>query len=165
MPVTPIDDISSARDFWTKIALPDYEEFRADPINLGKAFHAAMSLYHVVDWVWGDYKSDPQRVFHAKSLENLRDYIVKQECEDFGLIRDVADSSKHFRLDRKTATVASATQVVTRSTGWGEGRYGEGPYGGTPQVVIERSTDVRHFSAIAKNVCEMWERLFRQQGW
>jgi len=165
MPVTATDDISSARDFWIKVAQPDYEDFRDNPANLRKAFHAAMSLYHVVDWVWGDYESSPPLVFNASSLDDLRSHIEHNECPDFGLIRDVSDSSKHFRLGRSSATVTSATEVITRGTGYGEGRYGEGPWGGSSRVVVELNSGVRHFSAIATNVHEMWDRLFAQQGW
>ena len=165
MPVTTTDTIGSARDFWTKIAQLDYVDFRDDATDLRKAFHAAATLYHVVDWVWGDYKSRPQMVYGAGSLNDLRDHIIQNECANFGLIRDVADSTKHFRLDRSSATVSSATEVTSRSTGYGEGGYGEGGYGGAPQVVVGIPNGIRHFTAIAKNVHDMWDRLFREKGW
>ena len=159
------DTIDSARDFWIKIAKPDYMEFRDNPTDLRKAFHAAASLYHVVDWVWSDYKSNPQMVYGAGSLTDLRDHIIQNECADFELVRDVADSAKHFRLDRSSATVRSATEVISRSTGSGEGGFGEGGYGGVQEVVVGVHGGIRHFTAIAQNVHDMWDRLFRAKGW
>lgn len=168
MPVTIVDHISSAWDFWTKIAQPDYSDFHASPSDLRKASHVSVSLFHVSDWVWGDYKREPQRIFGTATLSDLRKYIVANQCGDFGLIRDIADGSRHFRLDQPTATtrtVYSATDVTVHSTGFGEGRYGEGTFGGAPQIVVNVGSGVRHFSAIAKNVYEMWERLFRERRW
>jgi hypothetical protein len=162
------DHISSARDFWTEIAQPDYGDFLANPTDLRKAFHAAVSLYHISDWVWGDYKHQPQRIFGATSLKKLQKSITADECNDFGLIRDIADASRHFRLHETSPparTVHSATDVTIRATGYGEGPFGEGPFGGAPRVIVDTGPGVRHLSAITKNVYEMWERLFEQMSW
>ena len=159
------DVIRSARDFWTRIAQPDYEDFRDHPTDLRAAFHAAASLYHVVDWIWGDYKGQPLKIFGTQTFAALRDHVIKNECDDLRLLRDVADSTKHFRLDRQSATVPSASGITTRTTGYGEGGYGEGPYGGAPQVIVELPGGIRHLTAIAENVHDMWDRLFSEKGW
>jgi len=162
--------INSARDFWDKIAKPDYEDFRDNTADLRTAFHAAVSLFHVSDWVWKDNENKRHAVFDVNDEYKLRDYIIDKECPDFELIRDVANSSKHFRLSPPSAKrppkkVPSATKITSQTTGFGVGPYGEGTFGGTLQVIVEVSGDMRPLSAIAKNVYEMWDRLFEAKGW
>ena len=158
--------INSAHDFWEKIVQPDYQEFTRDQTNLRLAAHAALSLYHIHDWVFEDYKGDTARIFECKSKSQFLDHIRQQECADFELLRGLANSHKHFRLDRGQPAVASSTQVSIRPTGWGESAYGEGPYGGSASIVVDIGNgQIRHFTAIAQNVWEMWCRLFRSQNW
>jgi hypothetical protein len=62
---------------------------------------------------------------------------LAQRNPDFLLLRDTAKAQKHVRLTRGTPQVTKAEQMSSRPIGWGEGPYGEGRYGGPPQVVID----------------------------
>lgn len=162
----PIASITSARGFFDRVVKPDYEEFTSKPTDLRKAFHIAVSLYHVREWIFSQYRGVPAKVFNCSNSNSFFSHLAGNVCSDLNLVRDIANSQKHFRLTQGSPQVNTATQTVTRSTGWGELPYGEGPYGGTPTVVVELNDGtVRAFSAIAKNVFHMWEQLFQTQGW
>ncbi len=158
--------ITTAREFWEQVAQPDYRDFVADTADLRKAIHAGSSLYHLYEWVFQQFESMPSRVFSCTSSSDLRAHLIANECPDFGLLRDLADANKHFRVDRPSSQIATATQVVTRSVGWGKARWGVDKWGSPPGVVVEIDQNtLRHFSAIAENVYNMWDGLFQKHGW
>jgi hypothetical protein len=89
-----------------------------------------------------------------------RDELAKRECQDFAILRDVAEAHKHFQLDRLTRRLSRSNQTGMGDMSYGDGRYGEGMYGGGPQLVVTLDDGrKRPLTAIMKNVIEMWERL------
>ena len=158
--------LSTAREFWDQVVRLDYQDFARAMTDLRCATHAALSLFHLHDWLYVQFESDKSRMFDCSSKERLVEHLLSYEHADFGLIKDVANAHKHFKLDRGQPKIARASQVSVRGTGWGEGRFGEGPWGGTPTVVVDLGNgQIRHFSAVARNVYEMWGRLFQAHGW
>lgn len=164
--MTITTSLTTATEFWEQMAQPDYQDFEADTTDLRKAVHAASSLYHLYEWVFRQYEATPSMVFGCTNSSDLRAHLVANECPDFGLLRDLADANKHFRLDRPTAQVTTATQMETRSTGWDELLWDEASWDGLPEVIVQLDDGaLRAFSAIAMNVLEMWDRLFQAHGW
>jgi hypothetical protein len=49
--------IDDYRKYWKEIVTPDYDDFFADLDNLRKAFHCAISLFHMADWLYCDNKA------------------------------------------------------------------------------------------------------------
>jgi hypothetical protein len=83
-----------------------------------------------------------------------------QPIEDVSLLRDVAESFKHYKLNRQTADVDTANSILTLGSGWGEMHSGEGKYGGAEQVlVLPRSGGKRALSSILQNVFDAWLNL------
>ena len=129
--------ITTAREFWEQVAQPDYRDFIIDTTDLRKSTHAALSLYHLHEWVFWRLQPTDQQGNTFPSEKEFARHLSQNECSDFALIADVANAQKHFALTRGNPQISTATQVVTRPTGFGEGGYGEGPYGGSPSVVVE----------------------------
>ena len=112
---------------------------------------------------WKD--TDRARVFDATSESKYRHALATRECEDFALVRDVADAHKHLTLDRRSRRVSQASQTGVGSLGWGQARWGEGVWGGGPQLVVTLDDSTkRPLTAIMRNVMEMWERLLVGSG-
>lgn len=89
-----------------------------------------------------------------------RNELAARECQDFGLLRDVAEAHKHVELNRSSRRLTRSDQTAKGGMGYGQGGYGEGVYGGGPQLVVTLDDgSKRALSAIMKNVVEMWERL------
>lgn len=158
--------IATARNYWEHMVNPDYEEFTANSLSLRKAMHLASSLYHLHEWVFNDYHMNNQKIFGCTSAGQIVGHLIANECQDFALIQDLANAQKHFKLTRGNPQLTQADQVDVRETGWDELPWDDGEWDGPPAVIVELDDQsLRAFTAIAKNVFEMWERLFQQQNW
>ena len=165
--MTGTTGIHTCRQFLDEVAIPDYNDYVADLTNLRAAMHAALSHFHLHEWVFEEHKDNPSSVFNCTNTETFKGYLISPICEDFGLIKDVANAHKHFLLTRGDPSITGAQDVtLSPPTGWGEGGYGEGPWGGSPAVVIDMgSGPSRDFFTALKNVHEMWTELFLEKGW
>jgi hypothetical protein len=174
MTTTRIDDY---RAFRAEIVQKDFDDFHANDGDIRAAFHCAISLYHLADWVYAAHKAQidatftfnangPQRVTDEKTFANALADITS----DFELIRSVANSAKHLVVTSKPRarqqpphTASHAANTVAKSTGWGTGGWGTSKWGGGPTVILEG--DGRPISEIAESVLKMWDALFAQHGW
>ena len=126
--------------------------------------NVAVSANQLADWcvVYWDNKGELSKVncCSRHTVSKYREFLAANECADFAIIRDVAESHKHLELNRANPTVSKGTQTDTGSLGWGEGGYGEGVWGGGPQLVVELNNGQRRaFSAPMENVFNMWNRI------
>lgn len=173
MPVV-VTEFRTAADFWAGMVEPDYQDCCDKPADLRAAFHAAISLFHMHDWVWKTHeavvrasftfvdKNGTKLVHDSASFANA----LEQQCEDFGRVRGVANAAKHLepREDgiRPVANAPrSASDTTVKTTALGEGNYGSGPYGGTPRVML----DNLEFSDVIRGVYELWNELRVTHGW
>jgi hypothetical protein len=107
----------------------------------------------------------PDELKGAKSEGDYREILASTECADFGLVRDVAETHKHYEIGRASRQVTNASQTGVRQMAWDEGAFGEGIYGGNDQLVIVLDNGLRRpLSTVIKNVMEMWERLLAHWG-
>jgi hypothetical protein len=87
------------------------------------------------------------------------------ECEDFGLVRDIADAHKHVVIDRASRKITGSDQTQTGTIGYGQGGYGEGVYGGADQLVVTLDDgSKRALSGVMQNVIAMWQRILHQHS-
>jgi len=170
----------SPKEFWTHIVVPDYDEFTANIDSLRYAFRCAISLFHMVDWVYIAHDQTINKAFKFKDRKTNKLKAVSNEKEfanalsdnhpDFELIRQIANTAKHLSLRSSSPhpdAPSNAANTAVQSTGWGQGRWGQGPWGGTPRVMLATSpgqSDLE-FADIAKSVFQMWQLLFTQHGW
>ena len=148
---------SIPRKFFEQHVRPNYEEWLHEPLNERRAKNAvgdanvmAARAFHY----WKD--QDPNQIYRAQSERQYRDELAARECADFALVRDVADVYKHVELDRPSRRLTRYDQ--TAASGYGEGRWGEGPWGGQLVVTLDDGTK-RPLADIVHNVIAMWERL------
>src|SRR5258708_549734 len=97
--------VADCRSFWRDIVVPDYNDFAANIADLRRAFHCAISLFHLSDWVYVAHKAyiDANFTFHDKidvarpvSDEKTFANALGQLHPDFDLIRGIANSAKHL---------------------------------------------------------------------
>jgi hypothetical protein len=172
-----VRQFQTPEDFWNGMLLPDYNDFQADVGDLRMAFHSAISLFHMHDWVFNihedyiianftliDDQGNTPRTKKAKHFGNALEAI----CPDFALIRGIANAGKHLALSNirpHPDAPSHSSNTASQSLGFGEGSYGIGPYGGGPQVMLEGANGHLHFSEIAKSVYNMWVSLKDEHGW
>jgi hypothetical protein len=175
---TVVASITDCRSFWRDIVVPDYNDFAAEIDDLRRAFHCAISLFHLSDWVYVAYKTyiNANVTFHDKNGiarpvtdEKTFANALGELHPDFDLIRGIANSAKHLVLTNPRPHPAAPNHVAktrVQSTGFGEGGYGMGPYGGAPRVMVEGPGGRdREFSNLATSTSEMWKRLSHQHNW
>lgn len=173
-----VKEFRTAADYWSGMVEPDYQDCLRDPADLRAAFHAAISLFHMHDWVWTTHKLTVRAAFtfntsagarvnacDAKSFANA----LEQQCDDFGRVRGIANAAKHLQLSdvRQVPNAPShAANTAVQTTGIGQGGYGMGPYGGGPRVMLAgpNGNDME-FSDVAKGVYDMWGQLRTAHGW
>ncbi|MBV9460171.1 MAG: hypothetical protein JO141_22025 [Bradyrhizobium sp.] len=166
-------------DFWSGMVEPDFEDLLSNPADLRAAFHAAISLFHMHDWVWKSDEARVRAIFNVrKAKAEAADFAdaLESQYPDFGRVRGVANAAKHLEL--RPSSVRPVTnaprhaantfvQVMGGGGGYGvAGAYGKGEWGyaSAPRVVLEGSTDIP-FSDVAKAVYQMWETLGAAHGW
>lgn len=173
---TVVASITDCRSFWREIVVPDYNDFTANIDDLRRAFHCAISLFHLSDWVYVAHKAhiDANFTFRerhgvARADERTFANALGDLHPDFDLIRGIANSAKHLVLTNRRphpAAPSHAANTRVQSTGFGEGGYGMGPYGGTPRVMLEGAGgEDREFSDLATSTFDMWKRLSQQHNW
>lgn len=156
--------ICSAYDFVIQVVKPavcdalKYENLTEARCN----FCAVMCLFHIVDWVFHD-DFIPKDCILSSEVRNEKDFanhIVKNECGDFGLIRDVANSSKHVVRSR-----TSTTRTVTGRVLWGISHWED--LGFTDEcfmIQIEPGIKERPLPMVLMFAFNYWSDFLRQTG-
>lgn len=168
---------TNSSDYWHHMVLPDREDFLNQSTDLRRALHSAISLFHLSDWIYTDYKTAIDATFtyldKNGSIMNVSDEktfarSLAQKHPDFELIRGICNSAKHLviRPGHHAAYPSNAANTVVQSTGYGTGRYGVGPYGGTPRVMLQgpNGADLE-FENLAQSVLGMWRTESNANGW
>jgi hypothetical protein len=177
-----VQKVSTYKEYKLEIVDKDHADFLADDGDIRKAFHSAISLFHLHDWVYAAHdsyinanftfllKSAPTPVSNAKQFADS----LSDASPDFALIRGVANSAKHLELrtpDPKRpppppSAPSNAANTFSQSTGWGEGKWGEMKWGGAPTIMLEGANN-NHIvlSRITSAVMTMWNDLFIKHGW
>lgn len=176
--MTVLKQLKTAGDFWSEMVVPDCNEFDKDQTDLRKALHAAISLFHMHDWVFHTYTDTVKSTFtytdndknkHRVSKASQFATSLEQRNHDFGRIRGIANAAKHLQLTdiRPVSNAPShAANTALQITGYGQGGYGHGPYGGGGRVMLAGPDgNDMEFSLILQSVYEMWARLKQHHDW
>jgi len=100
-------EIKTSIDFLKKL-LDEREDFLKNPLSSRYAINCALTAWHLHEWVYSEYKSHPA-IQPFKTLNEFRKhYFDKSEII---LLRDLADGSKHFQLNRASKEVVFTTVV------------------------------------------------------
>jgi hypothetical protein len=155
--------IERAIDFLNQMVIPDYQEFLASSTDVRRAFHLACSLFHLRDWVYWDFKNSKGWTAEVQVQQHLENI-----CQDFRLIRDIANASKHLKLvshgtpvTTAAATFATITRESTNALYDSTPRY----QGGSEVLVTVDHGNPLRFVVIADKVLRMWNQLFETEGW
>ena len=178
-PVMTAQQPTQPQEFWRDHVEPNCRDYAATPESIRLAMNAAVSLFHMADWVWKTYhKTDPGKVANTNSAPAYCDHLQDVECDDFELIRDVANAHKHLKLnapDKRTLASAGATVETTFAVGvvdlprpsklWPP-TYSPGINPRLYEAVIINRQDgtPRSYIEVLDNVAEMWLRLIERDG-
>jgi hypothetical protein len=159
--------LNTASDYLEKIVIPDYDDFRNNPTDLRLALHVAVSLFQLRDWVLEERGA----IKGWRRAEDIQTFL-QNKCNDFGLIKDIANSSKHLVLKRPSTPLTGMTgagQVLTTMVPTAvlakmdAREYDEDS--GSAVVIEVPDRKALMFAAIAESVLKMWKDLFLTEGW
>ncbi len=143
--------IDSCQKFWSEFVEPDFQDFRADQGNLRKAFHCAISLFHMSDWIYkakglAYWRSVPlvfvdrtgaQVLVHdGKSFANALVLIDP----NFELVRNIANSAKHYSLSSPGSHPSSpgfAANTYSQPAAFSPAVFSPTAFAATERVMLE----------------------------
>ena len=146
------DDV---KGFFEKHVIPSLHEWKKSRTDERLAMNLANNLNNLIDYYWAfSSVNDPSKVFNKKTSKAYRAELSKSNS-NIGLIRDIADAHKHFKLSRVDRTLTSANQTSPKSIGFGQA-YGMSYGGGELLITTLDSKEEIHFSIIVESVYEYW---------
>lgn len=159
------------RMFFEQFVQRSYEEFRKSPADEYRAKMAVVAANDMAERML-NYYAGTARVYRydAKQASLYREELATRECKEFAIIRDVAESHKHFRLTRRKSSrrVSSAEQTGSKPITWTNNKGKELKWTNAAGKAITWRTDViveaddgsKHLLLpLVKSVVEMWDRL------
>lgn len=145
---SPLDNlIFSAREFFEGVAVPAYVASLNDPGSRSKALAAAVLLFHVLDW--------------AIEEEVVTETDFLATCPYGWTLKEIALGAKHRDVtNARVVKAMSMTKLTVR--GYGQGDYGQGPFGPTLQTAARRrpgdELEWTHVGAIFAEVDAWWRQ-------
>jgi len=156
---------STPRNFFDRIVLPSYKDWRNEPLAEHRAKSAVHHLNVMAERMFNHFGKNSEQVYGAPTVGLYRKHLAAHECPNFQLVWDVDDAHKHVVLNRASRQVTRHDQSGVRSTGWGESGFGEGPFGGADRMVVELDNgSLLDLDVILEDVIQMWVRLFDRVG-
>jgi hypothetical protein len=146
-------------EFLQTVVRPNVEEFNADYGDVRRAHNAVAAVdalaAHI--YVWCKTNAPPE-IAGVNDDSHYRGRLA--DCSsDFRLLRDIAKAQKHVHLDPRQGRkpeVTTSSQVTTRAFGYGEGGYGQGRFGGQPQVVVTTDNgELRYVETVVAAALEL----------
>jgi hypothetical protein len=163
-------DLTEPRHLLTKLS-HEIDTLAADPRNSYAAINALRDAYHLREWVWhGRLEKNPAlqaKIAGEKMIlgkADARKYkwneYVNKDCQNFSLIRELCNGSKHFQRTPHDKVEA------THQAGYGSplfaynaGVLGYGVDGIFVQVKADRIVSVMHLLESAR---DFWIKLFER---
>lgn len=144
--------LNSAKQFWSEVVLPDYDQFTKSP-TARDAVHVALSIWHLHDWVFHEQPSSTKK----KDFQNE----LISACPELGWIRDYAEAAKHRGLDRTVEVnkVEPDSQVESiHPISLGEfGSFSLTIRGTSPVTMILDNGISHQFSDVLSRVIDYWQ--------
>jgi hypothetical protein len=176
--MSPVFQLNTSADFWLEMAVPDCSEYFSNKESLRYALHAAISLFHMSDWVFHTHEAAVKANF---TFRNRKGVVVpvsdpasfatalEQQFPDFGLIRGIAHAAKHLKLNdvRPIPNAPShAANTAVHAPTFDPNVFARGVFDTGRKVMLAGANgkDVE-FEKILRTVYAMWTSLNSTYGW
>ena len=170
--------LNTAADYWLEMAVPDCSEYFANRESLRYALHAAISLFHMSDWVFHTHEAAVKASFTFIDRNGATVPVsdpssfataLEQQFSDFGLIRGIAHAAKHLKLNnvRPIPNAPShAANTAVHGPTFAPGVFADGVFDTRRKVMLAgaNGNDVE-FEKILRGVHAMWTSLKSAYGW
>jgi|SRR5271169_4308949 len=152
--------LNSPKEYFEQVLEPNYNAFMGAPSTFQSAFNVASSLFHMRDWVYNLKRAELEKALSEKFSDQAAFWrYIEKNVPGADFIRDVANASKHVKLDHSSTSMTHVANVAIMTAGYGEGGYGEGRYGGAAELKIKDGSDDVSFDKCAQSVFQFWNKL------
>jgi hypothetical protein len=172
---TPVELLEKARREVARISSPPFairagHDARYDALDA--AINAAITLWHVTDWVAVSPQPQAAALLHSarKPGDNRGSYAVLKEFvisdKDLALCHDLCNGSKHLELDRPV-TAPAHIDLFTGNTRELEALVSvrsNSPARWVPKIVTPQDGARQVAADVYKRAIAFWEKLFRAHG-
>jgi hypothetical protein len=153
-------------DFYEGFLYPDYEDWKADPVSIRRAFHVAVSAFHLADH-YCRYHQRRDTAFAQKYQEKhdqgLKEFqeALRHRTPSFKTIQDMANAYKHL-YTRASCSILSggAIENVKFDDETIDNDWSKEPAGTI--VIRHRNGSVTKFADSIEQVMEMWSEIICQ---
>jgi len=163
--MSKLTSVRTASEFKKGVVDPDYRDYKANPLDLRRAYHLALGLFHLRDWTFWQYSETPTWRYR----NSVNDYQKELErlCSAFGYIRDLANAVKHAELDvtKKPSTAMIGLAATVISKGAFDRAIFDPRVFQTSRIVSHVSSSQVDFDNAADAVMAMWDEMFASNGW
>lgn len=124
--------------------------------DISRCMNLACALNNMFDYDWKTNTEELKVKYSVNSLIELKNKLSALYF-NIGMIRDIADSHKHFTIERSNAMVKSADNMKNIFIGFGQGfglRFG----GGKILIVHLANGDTHYFDVIVDSVYNFWSQ-------
>jgi hypothetical protein len=174
----PMFQLNTAADYWLEMAVPDCSEYFANKESLRCALHAAISLFHMSDWIFHTHEAVVRANLTFKDRNGTAVPVsdpatfatsLEQQFPDFGLIRGIAHAAKHLKLNNvrpvPNAPSHAADTAVHPST-FSPNIFAAGVFDTGRKVMLASANgNDLAFEKILRSVYAMWTSLQTTYGW
>jgi hypothetical protein len=158
---------SQAQRFIDDFVTPSVADYLSDLGVLHRATASVLIVDAFVGWGFPIYEVDDN--FSEKRPANdteLRQVLCRKYPE-YRPLFEIAKALKHGELTRGSPQILkSARSTKSQALGFGEAAFGEGRYGGLPQVVVQANdTTWIYFEEAIKGALRAFNTAFPQLDW
>jgi hypothetical protein len=142
----------TVEDFRSLVVEPNLAEYDRDYDQVHRAFNAVAALDAYAAHIFSEASSRGVNIVAAAGIaispkaddSEFRNALSGLSAE-FRILRDLAKANKHAKLTRHKSTVSASSQTTRKTAGWGAFKWGEGRYGGLPQVFVVLDSGEEHY--------------------
>lgn len=99
-------DLVTSDDFYAML-VADFDDYMAEPYSTRRFVHRAITASHLAEWVWHDKIADNSELRAKIGVKTLKEFLawVNHASVWYGMIRELANGTKHFRYRQSFETV------------------------------------------------------------
>jgi hypothetical protein len=155
--------LADAKEFYLHVVKPNVEEFTTTPSQFRTAVNAATSLFHMHDWLYEFKRTELEGMYkHTFESKGIFWRHIETLVPSSKFIRDLANASKHVQLTRQPSTsMDGISGTVIRSSGFGEGGFGVGRFGGQ-NVMMKDAGAVVSLDDCVRELMHFWGELVQE---
>jgi hypothetical protein len=154
-------------EFYEGFVWQDYVEWQAEPDSIRRAFHVAISAFHLADHYCRYYQRNNTafaQKYQEKDDKGLQDFqeALRRRTPSFKIIQDMANAYKHL-YTRASCSIASGGAIMTVKfdSETIEHEWSEKSYVGTI-IIRHRDGSVSKFVEAIDQTMQMWSEIISQ---